>query len=428
MREIQSNTNTSDPSNRFRHIDYVKITILGFALTAIWQSLHSIILPLRLLDFVAASQKNTYLGLLSFTGLILAMVVQPIAGAISDRSDFSWGRRRPYILLGTIAVILLLPGIGFFESYAAVFLVYCLLQISSNTAQGPYQAFIPELAPKEKRGLASGVKSLLEILGGAVLILFVIAPLMDNYFAGEGTKWLWLALAALGIVLLGTTATTVLLVKESPTSSRPRWSLLATLYKTFQIDAKENRDFVWFLVSRMLVFMAFTTIQQFAEYFLIDVIGVTSPATATAKFSAVAIIGMLIVVYPAGYLSDRLGRKAIAITAGLLGAIGIAIIFLSMDYTSILLAAGVLGVAIGAFNSTNWALATDLVLEGEEARYLGLSNLATAGGAALARLIGLAIDFFNAHTPGLGYQIMLVACFIYFIAGSALVMKIKVHR
>ncbi len=75
--------------DRFGAVDYIKITIFGFALTALWQSLHTIVLPLRLLDFVAETEKNTYLGLLTFTGLILAMAVQPIAGAISDRSGFS---------------------------------------------------------------------------------------------------------------------------------------------------------------------------------------------------------------------------------------------------------------------------------------------------------------------------------------------------
>ena len=75
--------------------------------------------------------------------------------------------------------------------------------------------------------------------------------------------------------------------------------------------------------------------------------------------------------------------------------------------------------------STNWALATDLVAKDEEARYLGLTNLATAGGAALARLIGPVIDFFNASSPGLGYSVMLLACFIYLLVGSLLVMKIK---
>ena len=65
--------------------------------------------------------------------------------------------------------------------------------------------------------------------------------------------------------------------------------------------------------------------------------------------------------------------------------------------------------------------------KGEEARYLGLTNLATAGGAALARLIGPVIDFFNAYTPGLGYSVMLLACFIYFVVGSLLLLKVKVR-
>ncbi|MEE9465605.1 MAG: MFS transporter, partial [Candidatus Neomarinimicrobiota bacterium] len=163
--------------------------------------------------------------------------------------------------------------------------------------------------------------------------------------------------------------------------------------KTFKIDIRENRNFTWFLVSRLLIFMDFTTIQQFALNFLRDVTGVSNPAEATARFSILAVAGMLAIVYPAGFLSDRIGRKPIAIGAGLLGAAGIAIIFFAHDYGAILVAAGVIGVAIGAFNSTNWALATDLVVKGEEARYLGLANVATAGGAALARLIGPVIDF-----------------------------------
>ena len=105
--------------DNFGRLDYLKITIYGFALAALWSSLHSIVLPLRLLDMVAEAEKNTYLGLLTFAGLLLAMIVQPIAGAISDRSGFKWGRRRPYILIGSLLGVLLLPGIGLFQSYFA---------------------------------------------------------------------------------------------------------------------------------------------------------------------------------------------------------------------------------------------------------------------------------------------------------------------
>jgi Na+/melibiose symporter-like transporter len=422
MKEVATNTGTGPKG--FGSVDYIKITIFGFALAALWGSLHTIVMPLRLLDFVAEPEKNTYLGLLTFVGLMLAIIVQPIAGAISDRSSFRWGRRRPYILIGAIAVMLFLPGIGLAGSYIAIFLIYCLLQISGNMAQGPYQAFIPDLVPEGRRGLASGVKTLLEIAGG-VALLYPIAFFMDRYFAGQGASWLWLALGALAIVLLGVVIATLITVKERP-GTGSQLPLLPTLYKSFKINVRANRDFVWFLISRLLVLMAFTTLQTFALYFLRDVVGVVNPASATAKFSIVAVAGMLAVVYPAGRLSDRVGRRPVIVASGLLGALGIALIFLLQhSYILVMFCGGLVGISFGAFMSSNWALATDLVGKGEEARYLGLTNLATAGGAALARLIGPVIDFFNAYTPGLGYSVMLGACFIYFLTGSALLMKIK---
>jgi Na+/melibiose symporter-like transporter len=415
---------TNEKAISFRRRDYVKITLFGFAITALWQSLHTIILPLRLLDIVPEGQKNTYLGWLTFCGLFLAMLVQPIAGAISDRAAFKWGRRRPFILIGGIVALLLIPGVGLAGSFAAIFAVYCLLQFASNTAQGPYQAFIPEFVPESKHGAASGVKALLEVIGGMMLV-YLASIFMDRYSAGEGGGWLWLVLGILGAVLLAGTLATVTLVKEAPASPHDRRTpFFAEIYHTIR-EALANRAMVWFLVSRLLIYMAFTTIQQFALYYLRDVIGVTNPAEATARFSIFGVAGMLIVVWPAGYLSDKIGRKSISIGAGLLGAIGISIIALTKEYNTALWCAALIGMGMGAFNSANWALATDLVAKGEEGRYLGIANMATAGGAALARGIGPVIDFFNQRSPLSGYNVMLMACAAYFVIGAALVFKIK---
>jgi Na+/melibiose symporter-like transporter len=420
----ESAGNASLKSRGFGSWDYLKITILGFGLTGLWQSMHTIILPRRLLDFVAESQKHTYLTLLSIPGQLLAMVVQPIVGAISDRSGFRWGRRRPFILMGVMLLILFLPGIGLAGSFAILFATYCLLQISSNTAQGPFQGFIPDLVPEEKRGLASGVKTLLEIIGGAIAVL-IIGIFMGRYSADEESFWLWLSFGIPGIVLLVVMVVTMLTVKERPGVGGPRLPLLPALYKSFKIDVKANRDFIWFLISRLFVFMAFATIQQRAQYFLRDVIGVANPEEATGRFVAISVVCMLAVVYPAGRLSDRIGRKPIAVSSALLGALGILVIILSQSYGSILVAGGIIGIAVGAFMSTNWALATDLVAKGEEARYLGLANMATAGAAVLAHIIGPVIDYFEAISTDLGYQIMLVVCFVYFVIGALLLLKVK---
>ena len=249
---------------------------------------------------------------------------------------------------------------------------------------------------------------------------------MDNYFIKQEAYWLWLALGSLGIVVIAAMIATLYMVKERPGSGGVQLPASFNILRSFRIDFKADRAFVWFLLSRLLIIMAFTTLQTFALYFLRDVVGVSNPATATAQFSIVAVAGMLAVVYPAGRLSDRIGRRRIAIASALLGALGVALILLFREnYLFIVCCGGIVGISFGAFMSTNWALATDLVARGEEARYLAMANVATAGGAALARLIGPVIDFFNSYGDGFGYSVMLLACISYFIIGSALLVKVQ---
>jgi Na+/melibiose symporter-like transporter len=409
----------------FKSRDYLKITAFGFALTALWQSLHSIILPQRLLDIVPETHKNTYLGIMTLVGLFLAMIVQPITGSMSDRSRFKWGRRRPYILAGGVAVIVLIPGIGLVNGFTAIFIAYCLLQIASNTAQGPYQAFIPEFVPENRRGVASGVKALLEVAGGAIFV-YVSSFFMDRYTVTGDAQWLWQILGILIFVITAALVITLFTVKEPPIQDLTiqRIPLLQGIRHTLKA-AFRNHIMLWFLVSRLLVYMAFTTLQQFTLYYLSDVVGVTNPGEATAKFLVLAVAGMLLITWPAGYLADKVGRKPVSIAAALLGAAGIGIIVITRDFGTILWAAGIIGMAMGAFNSANWALATDLAEKGEEARYLGIANIATAGGAALARGIGPVIDFFNSREALSGYNFMLWVCMGYFIIGALLMFKIK---
>ncbi len=424
MGQQTGNNGTGVGPARFGATDYVKITILGFGLTALWSSLNSIVLPLRLRDFVPEALKNSYLGYMTFAGLVVAMLVQPIVGAISDRSSFGWGRRRPFILIGITLAIVFLPGIGLWGSYAVIFGSYCLLQLATNTAQGPYQGFIPDLVPEEKRGRAAGVKSVLELLGGVILIRLV-AYFMGHYSADEGGRWLWLALGTLAVVLLGTMLATLLMVKERPGVGGRRPSFLSSLYQSFQIDVKQNRDFIWLMVSRGLMGIPGIILQTFALYYLMDVIGIDNPAEVTAELVIVVGISLMAVVYFAGRLSDRIGRRPILLASGLIGVLGIALLFFARSYTHIMLSGALIGIANGALLSTSWALATDLAGKGEGAKYLGLTNLAMSAGSAVARLIGPVIDFFNGLSTNLGYSVMFLVCFVSFAGGTLVLLKIK---
>ena len=102
-------------------------------------------------------------------------------------------------------------------------------------------------------------------------------------------------------------------------------------------------------------------------------------------------------------------------------------IYFTPNYLYLMICGGFLGISAGAFMSTNWAIATDLVPKNEEARYLALTNIDKAGGGALARLIGPMIDYFNSVSPGMGYKAMLLACLVCFLIGALLLLKVKVR-
>jgi Na+/melibiose symporter-like transporter len=412
--------------SRFRGVDYLKITLLGFALAALANAMHAIILPIRIEELSGQTYKSTYLGILTFAGLIIAMLVQPVVGAISDRTGSRLGRRKPFILAGIILALIFLFASGWVGSYAGLFIIWCMLQASLNTAQGPFQAYIPDLVPQSKKGLASGLKNLLEI-GGGVALLSLIGNFMGHYSGDANRTWLWISLGVLGLALVVTLFITVFTIKEK--AGQPQPLLWASVwYNSFNIRLKTNPAFMLFLLSRLLFIMGLTTLQTFALYYFKDVVGSANPSEITADLITAVGIAMLVVVYPAGRYSDKIGRRLILTACGIVGAAGVALIFFIHSYGWILFAGSLIGIAGGAFLSANWALATDLIPPGQSAQYLGLTNLASAGGAALARLIGPVIDYFNAYSLNLGYTLMLAACFLYFILASFFIWRIKLVK
>jgi Na+/melibiose symporter-like transporter len=392
---------------------YVKYGLFSSALALLWTSVHTLYLPFRLLSLAPEDLKNTYLGLLTFAGLILAMLVQPLAGAWSDRTSTRWGSRNPFILAGTFLALLFLPGLGFSPTFVLLALSYGLLQVATNIAQGPFQAFIPDLVGEGERGRACGVKSLME---GLVTLAFLrlVAWLIE---AGGGGP----VPAFLGAMLLLAALVTFRLIKE-PRKHRahtpfPGWP--------FRIDSKLSPSFAWFILSRLLFYMAWASLQTFAFYILRDMVGVPDPVSQAGNFMLAVGGGVLLAVYPAGLLSDRVGRKPLLFLSGLMGAVGVAGLAQVRGEVGLLAVAGLLGLAVGIFLSTSWALATDLVPPGEEARYLGLANLATAGAAALSRLAGPLIDLLNRYGPALGYLTLISLCGLYFLGGSLVLLKVK---
>ena len=89
-----------------------------------WNSLHPLILPAVLLKFVPDAQKNTTLGILLFSGLAIAIFVQPLAGFVSDHWASRWGRRRPLIVVGILFNFVVLSCIAWAGGLVWLFIGY----------------------------------------------------------------------------------------------------------------------------------------------------------------------------------------------------------------------------------------------------------------------------------------------------------------
>ncbi|MBN1248457.1 MAG: MFS transporter [Anaerolineae bacterium] len=402
---------------RLRASTYVTMNVYWFGLAVLWNALHPIVLPAVLLDFVPESLKNTTLGALTFAGLVLAMIVQPIAGAMSDRTTTRWGRRRPWMVGGTVISIVCLLLMARAQNLAALALTYILLQLASNTAHGPAQGLIPDMVPAAHRGLASGLKNLFD-MGGLVVTSLVAGQLMAAGNPG-------LALLIVAIVLLLSTLLTVVATPE-PLSAAKDVPLSGPSGKLREALAAYPA-YTRLLVSRFLILLGIYVVQSFAQYYIRDWLGLPSPAAVTGNLMAAIGVALTLLVFPAGWLSDRLGRWPLNIAAGIAAAVGLFLLVLVRDVTMLYVVGALIGMATGVFLSVNWALATDLIPQDEGGKYLGLSNLATAGAGAASRLGGPLIDGLNALLPGsfVGYPATFALAAFATLTGALLLARLR---
>jgi MFS family permease len=368
-------------------------------LSFMWNTLHPILLPAVLLNYVPDARKNTYLGLLTFVGLIIAMIVQPVSGALSDSWRSRFGRRRPLAVLGTLFDFVFLSILAWAGGLTWLFIGYVGLQFSSNIAHGPMQGLLPDRVPPSQLGVASSLKTFLD-MSSLILAALLAGRLLDPV-SRDPTP---VMLVVMGLLAASATVT-FLGVREEPTHAESRL-IWKPLLSELQISIRENAAYWWLIAERLLFLVGIYGVQAFAQYYLQDVLRVPDPPRQTGDLLAALTVTLVLLVLIGGWLTDRYGAKTILVAGSLISAGGMLLMLFATDMRGLMIFGSILGAGIGLFLTANWALANSLAPGAEAGKYLGLTNLATAGSAALARLEGPALDWLNAAWPGawVGYK------------------------
>lgn len=401
------------------------LSVYAFGMAGVWIALGSVLLQFKILDVIAnesialfgwALDKNSLLALISLAGLGVVAVVQPLAGLVSDnvnsRSE-SGSKRLPFVVVGLMGMCASTLLLGFASSFIMVLVVTLLIQLTGNIAQGPANALIIDHVNAKDRGRASGMLNLMRLLG-AGFVGVAVTQLMSLYDPIAAPHWMWYAIVVMAGTLFATSTYTLLALRTQPSrvASTPPVTTHSPDNTTGAVSEEspaqrlDRKLFYGFLAATAVMLASQSSIQINALFFLQDVVGLDNPAQGANIIIIAIVIGAAATVYPAGKLSDRVGRGPILLAGGIIGAIGMAMLLVFNTLALLAVPAVTIGMSVGLNLAVGLALANDLVRRTTAARDLGMLGISSLVGAIVGRTSGFGIGVLNSRGQEFGIDFL----------------------
>lgn len=382
---------------------------MALALSALWTPLNVLVLPDQVSSTVPTALRGSGLGLVTALGLGLAVLVQPLAGYLSDTSRGA-DRRRPFILNPGLVMVPLVLLVALAPQFVLLLVAYLALQTASNVLQAAFQPLVSDLFSERERDRAASVKAALDITGIAAGLILAGALLAFN--AGNLGVVVALALFMAVSLYLHSRWVPPIAVEESVRHSGLK-ALPGRLVRSLKDAPPAFRSAVW---MRLLFFTGLYPVQRFLLFFLEERFDLPDPATRASLYLVVAILVAGAAAAATGWLSERVGSSRILSLSVVLTALGLVAVGLAPTLPWLGLGGLLLALGSGAFQSANWAQLSRAVTGAQSGQLFGIANLATAGASALVGLAGPLVDVANRFLPGTTYQITFGLCAVITLA------------
>lgn len=359
------------------------------------------------------------LGLILGIGALFALVANPLAGRLSDRTSSRFGMRRPWILGGSIVGVGAFLLVGAATSLWVVLVGWCLAQASFNAVLAAANATLPDQVPAASRGKVSGIVGVttpLAILGGSFLI---------NFIGDDVLRFLVPGLLALVLAVVF-----VLVLKDRRLAEKPKQRFtVGQFFGSFVFNPRKHPDFGWTWLTKFFVMFGYAGIATFLPFYLTEKFRLTEQgAISTILLANLASTVAMVISSPiGGFLSDRLGkRRPFVAAAGVIMVVGLVILAFAPSVGIVILAQAVIGLGAGAFFSVDLALATQVLPNADDtAKDLGVLNIANALPQSIAPAIAPSIIAIGTATAIGGYSVWYLFGAFIALLGAVLVYRIK---
>lgn len=361
--------------------------------------------------------KTTFLGVATAAGAFVAVVVNPLAGALSDRTTSRFGRRRPWVLGGALLGAAGLASLAGATSLAGVVLGWCVAQAGLNVLQAAITAVVPDQVPVSQRATVSGWLGVPQSVG-VVLGVLVVTLLVTGTAAG------YLAIAVLVVALA---VPFVLLLPDARLAPQDRppfsWAAFA---RRFWLSPRAYPDFAWAFGTRFLVQLGNALATLYLLFYLRDEVRYEDVVGGRAEdgllvvilvYTAAAVVSTVV----GGVISDRSGRrKRSVLVSGLVTAAPAVALALAPTWPVVLGSAAVLGLGFGAYMSVDQALVTQVLPDAaDRGRDLGIINIANSAPQVLGPVLAAPLVAVG------GYPALYLSVTVVTVLGAVFVTRIR---
>ena len=369
----------------------------------IWGAVPGILLPQQVTLALGEENKVGNLAIIATIGAFAAMIAQPIAGQVSDRTRSRFGRRAPWMMVGVLAGGLALVGLAFANSLIGIVIAWTLVQIAYNFAQGPLSAVMPDRVPLNRRGTfaaLSGIGLMVGALGGQI----VGAMFFHSIAAG------YVVFAVFAVV-----AITLFVVFNPDHSSEritPEVFDLSAFLRTFWVSPIKHPDFFWAFLGRLLLFTGYFSVTGYQLYIMTDYLHVEKPETVIPLVGVISLAGILISTVISGPLSDKLGRrKPFVFASSVVTGLALLLPWISPTIESWMIMSFIAGLGFGMFQAVDTALMSEVLPSAQSfAKDLGVVNIAATLPQTLAPgvagLIVIAFGFAGLFPVGIVLSVL----------------------
>ena len=303
-------------------LDTKRTVLVGFAflsICAFWQMYDNLV-PLILTNTFHLNE--TISGAIMAADNVMALFLLPLFGGLSDKCTSRLGRRRPFILFGTLAAICLMLLLPLFaDSYHAapgggkVALFICvlgLLLVAMGTYRSPAVALMPDITPKPLRSKANAIINLMGAVGGILYLLittFLYHVKSETYvsFFPLFAIVAGIMAAALAVVMFFVNEPELVRKQQEYERKHPEDDLTEHTAQGDTLPADVKKSLTFLLVSISLWFVGYNGVSTWFSVYAENIWGMSLGQANTCL--TIATGGAILSYIPIGTVASRIGRR-----------------------------------------------------------------------------------------------------------------------